>query len=254
MPLPASLAVRAIVGKMGAEPNMNYPSHSLVIQTPLGPAQQLILLFHGVGSDPQAMQPLGQRLTDDFPNAMVVSTAAANPFSLGRGFEWFSVIGITEDNRVDRINVAMPAFMACVAHWQKQSGVAAAATALIGFSQGAIMALESAKQSPPPAGRIVAIGGRFATLPGEALLDVTVHFLHGKDDAVIPYSNSVLAAHHLRDLGSDVTAEVLPFIGHEVHPEFVELVRTKLTTHIPHRVWAQALAADQGNTPQRTPS
>lgn len=233
---------------------MNHPNHSLVIQTPLGPAQQLILLFHGVGSDPQAMQPLGLQLADDFPNAMVVSTAAAHPSSSGRGFEWFNVTGITEGNRLDRINAAMPAFMACVAHWQNQSGVAAAATALIGFSQGAIMSLESAKQNPPPAGRIVAMGGRFATLPGEALMDVTVHFLHGKDDAVIPYNHTVLAAHHLRDLGSDVTAEVLPFIGHEVHPEFIELVRTKLTTHIPQRVWAQALAADQGSPPHGTPS
>ena len=218
--------------------------HSLVIQTPPGNPQQLILLFHGVGSDPQAMQPLGRRLAQEFPSAMVVSAAAANPSSLGRGFEWFSVIGITDENRLERVAAAMPAFEACVAHWQKQSGVAAAATALIGFSQGAIMSLEAAKQNPPCAGRIVAIGGRFAALPGAALMDVTVHFLHGKDDAVIPYSNTVLAAHHLRDLGSDVTAEVLPFIGHEIHPEFVELVMTKLTTHIPHRIWAQALAAD----------
>lgn len=218
--------------------------HSLVIQTPPGKAQQLILLFHGVGSDPQALRPLGQRLADDFPNALVVSTAAANPSSLGRGFEWFSVIGITDTNRADRVAAAMPAFEACVADWQTRSGVASAATALIGFSQGAIMSLEAAKRNPPCAGRVVAIGGRFATLPAEALMDVTVHFLHGKDDAVIPYSNTVLAAHHLRDLGSDVTADVLPFIGHEVHPEFVELIMTNLTTHIPHRIWAQALAAD----------
>jgi phospholipase/carboxylesterase len=253
MLLAVSLAVRSIVGKMQVEPNMNHPTtNSLIIQTPPGTAQQLILLFHGVGSDPQAMQPLGQRLADDFPNAMVVSPAAANPSSLGRGFEWFSVIGITEDNRVDRVSAAMPAFMACVAYWQKQSGVAAAGTALIGFSQGAIMSLESAKQNPPPAGRIVAIGGRFATLPGEGLMDVTVHFLHGKDDGVIPYSNTVQAAHHLRDLGIDVTAEVLPFIGHEIHPEFIELVMTKLTTHIPQRIWAQALAADQGPAPTVT--
>jgi phospholipase/carboxylesterase len=84
-------------------------------------------------------------------------------------------------------------------------------------------------------------------LPGETLMDVTVHFLHGKDDAVIPYSHTVLAAHHLRDLGSDVTADVLPFIGHEIHADFIELVMTKLTTHIPNRVWAQAMAADQGS-------
>lgn len=245
LPSPVSLAVPAFVGKMQAEPNMNHPTaNALIIQTPTGPAQQLILLFHGVGSDPQAMRPLGQRLADEFPNAMVVSTAAANTSTLGRGYEWFSVIGINEENRQARVDDAMPAFEACVAHWQAQSGVGAAATALIGFSQGAIMSLEAAKRNPPCAGRVVAIGGRFASLPGEALMDVTVHFLHGKEDAVIPYNNTVLAAHHLRDLGSDVTAEVLPFIGHEIHPEFIELVMTRLTTHIPHRVWAQALAAD----------
>ena len=233
-------------------------ANALILQTPSGPAQQLILLFHGVGSTPQAMQPLGQRLADDFPNALVVSAAAPYPTTipsaLGRGFEWLSIVGINDTNFVDRISAALPAFMACVAHWQKQSGVAAAATALVGFSQGAIMSLEASKQNPPPAGRVVAIGGRFATLPLEAMADVTLHFLHGKEDAVIPYSHTVQAAHHLRDLGSDVTAEVLPFIGHEIHPDFIELAMTKLTTHIPQRVWAQAMAAAQGNPAANTSS
>ena len=218
--------------------------NALIIQQPPATPHQLILLFHGMGSNPRAMRPLGERLALEFPNALVVApqapTASGNP----NGFEWFGVDGITEENRVLRVALAMPAFEACVAHWQRVAGLAAPATALVGFSQGAIMSLESAKRNPPCAGRIVAIGGRFAALPVEMLFDTTVHFLHGKEDAVIPYSNTVLAAHHLRDLGCDITAEVLPFIGHEIHADFIDLVATKLANHIPNRVWAKALEAE----------
>lgn len=49
-------------------------------------------------------------------------------------------------------------------------------TLVAGFSQVAIMALESTKLSEPPALRIVAIAGRFATLP-DRRSDATIHFL-----------------------------------------------------------------------------
>ena len=218
--------------------------NALIIQQPPATPHQLILLFHGMGSNPRAMRPLGERLALEFPNALVVAPQAPTASGSPNGFEWFGVDGITEENRVLRVALAMPAFETCVAHWQRVAGLAAPATALVGFSQGAIMSLESSKRSPPCAGRIIAMGGRFAALPVDVLLDTTVHFLHGKEDAVIPYSNTVLAAHHLRDLGSDMTAEVLPFIGHEIHADFIDLVATKLANHIPNRVWAKALEAE----------
>jgi len=218
-----------------------------IIQQPPLPAAQLILLFHGVGADAQSMRPAGERLAAEFPRAMIVSVAAYQPSDISSGFQWFSVVGITEENRAERIAQAMPAFAACVAHWQQVAGVDAAATALIGFSQGAIMALESTKLEAPLASRVIAISGRFATLPQKATMDTTIHFLHGKADTVMPYSHTVTAAHHLRDLGGDITAEVLPFIGHEVHPDFMELVITKLTTHVPKKLWDEAVKAAPQN-------
>lgn len=217
--------------------------HAQVVQRPSLPAAQLILLFHGVGADAQSMVPLGQRLAAEFPRALVVAVRAYQPCDLSGGYQWFSVLGITEENRLERVAQAMPAFEACVAHWQQQAGVDASATALIGFSQGAIMALESLKRHVPLAARVIAISGRFATLPRAAPGSTTVHMLHGKTDAVIPYRYTVEAAHHLRDLGADITAEVLPFIGHELHAEFVARIVNKLTTHIPQRLWADALKA-----------
>ncbi len=218
--------------------------NSIVIQQPGEQAGQLILLFHGVGARPESMAWLGGRLAAEFPNAMVVSVAAPTRSDMALGFQWFSVAGVTEENRSARIAEVMPSFATCVAYWQTQAGVTAAATALIGFSQGAVMALESTKLATPLASRVVAISGRFAALPDAAHADVAVHMLHGKADTVIPYSHTVNAAHRLRDLGCDVTADVLPFIGHEIHPELAELVVTKLTTHIPQRIWASVMEAN----------
>lgn len=221
------------------------PQNALLIQHPPTPAAQLLLLFHDFGSNPQSMQPLGARLAAEFPNAMVVSVQAPDSAGQSGGFQWFLVRGVTEENRIERITQAMPAFEACVAHWQQVAGVDASATALIGFSQGAIMSLESTKRATPMASRVISLGGRFAQLPETTNDNITVHFLHGKADAVMPYGHAVEAAHHLVALGGDVTAEVLPFIGHEIHPEFIDAVVHKLTTHLPKRLWDEALKASK---------
>ena len=54
------------------------PQHALVIQQPAANPQKLILLFHGMGSNPRAMRPLGERLAGEFPNAMVVAPQEAD--------------------------------------------------------------------------------------------------------------------------------------------------------------------------------
>jgi phospholipase/carboxylesterase len=225
---------------------------ALIIQQPSNPAQQLVLLFHGWGGTAASMRPLGERLAGVFPNAMVVAIHAPDP-AVGlsadkTGYQWFSFQGVTEENRQNRVDAAMPAFVACVEHWQTVSGVSPQATAVIGMSQGAIMALEASKLAAPalhtPAkllfGRMMSLCGRYATLPSVAAEGVTIHLLHGKEDAVISYSHTIAAAHVLRDLGADVTAQVLPFVGHDIHPEFIDLTVRKLTSHIPHQAWLSA--------------
>lgn len=229
------------------------PANAIVVQQPEKPAQ-LILLFHGVGSQAASMQPLGLQLATAFPQGMVVCINAANTSDFPGGFQWFSVVGITEDNRQGRVDAAMPLFLECIQHWQQQAGLGAEATALVGFSQGAIMALESTKlvsageagTSLAPAGRVVAMAGRYATLPENAAYRGTVHLLHGKSDGVMPYEQTVLAAHRLRALDVDFTAEVRPGIGHEIHPEFGDALVERLQSHISHHLMSEGVRGDSG--------
>ena len=127
-------------------------------------ATQLVLLFHGVGSSAANLAPVGEAIARARPDAMVVSIDAPFPSGLGSGREWFSVLGITEQNRPERIAKVMPLFLDVISHWQRTSGVGPAGTVLVGFSQGAILSLEStqAVMATNLAARVIALAGRFA--------------------------------------------------------------------------------------------
>lgn len=224
---------------------------ALFIQRPAGAAQQLFLLFHGVGGTPGDMQSLGVRLAQAFPQAAVVGVSAAFPCDMGGGRQWFSVQGIDDANRGERVAQALPLFLSEVKRWQTELAVPAASTALIGFSQGAILALEASKQTELVAARVIGIAGRFITLPEQLHTHCTVHLIHGKNDAVMPYGLTVQAAEHLVAMGADVTADVLPFVRHEVAQEVMDLVLERLQGHIPQARWREALAAE-ALAPDRT--
>ena len=218
-------------------------TESIVVQQTGGQAEQLVLLFHGLGATPEAMLPLGERLARQFPNAFIVSVVAAEPADGGSGYQWLSVRGVDDQNFAARVAAALPAFLRAVAHWQAASGLGPVATALIGFSQGAIMALEATRSEPACAGRVVAIAGRFATLPERAATATTLHLFHGKQDAVIPYRHTIDAVQHLLAIGGDATADVLPFIGHALVDDFVDLTIERLTGYVPKRLWDEAMRA-----------
>lgn len=195
-------------------------SESIIIQWPASPAgkddRELVLLFHGVGSSAQALKLLGAHVAQAMPQAVVVSVASPHPSALGSGHEWFSVLGITEANRPERIAAALPAFAQTVAHWQREAGSTPARTTLIGFSQGAIMALASSLLMPMLARTVVSIAGRFAAVPTQASAAQRLHFIHGEQDQVIPASHSVTAASALAALGTRTTLDVLHRLGHGI--------------------------------------
>jgi phospholipase/carboxylesterase len=202
-------------------------SEAIVLQSPPA-AARLFLLFHGVGSTPQDLAPLGARLAQEFPDAAVASIAAPDRSDLGAGLQWFSVLGVTEDNRPQRVAATLPRFLATVQHWQQRTGVAAEATTLVGFSQGAILSLAAAHAQRPPAARVVSLSGRYPELPQQAPAGVAVHFIHGDADPVIPVAHAHNAARSLDALRAKVTLDVVPGLGHGINPAAAELLLQRL--------------------------
>ncbi|MFW5398556.1 esterase [Yersinia sp. 1252 StPb PI] len=195
---------------------------SIVVQQPATP-EQLILLFHGVGDSAAGMAPVGSHFAQAFPQALVVSVDGIFASNMGSGRQWFSVQGVTEDNRQERVDAVMSQFIDIIRYWQQKSGLGAQQTTLVGFSQGTIMSLEGVKAQPQLAGQVMAFSGRFATLPQQPIADVVIHFIHGEQDGVIRVEHAKAATSSLMALGSRVTLSLDANTGHGINQPMLKL-------------------------------
>ncbi|MCG2591930.1 esterase [Ramlibacter sp. XY19] len=200
---------------------------ALVLQAPAQPTE-LVLLFHGVGASPRDLAPVGARIAEARPSAFVASIAAPDASDFGTGRQWFSVRGVTEDNRPARVRETLPRFLATVRDWQQRAGVGAAQTTLVGFSQGAIMALASTAQADPPAAHVVSLSGRYDALPEQAPRGVRIHFIHGDADPVIPAAHAYAASQRLQALGGDASYDAIAGLGHGIDARALEILLQRL--------------------------
>lgn len=208
------------------------------------PPQQLMVLLHGWGANARDMAGLAQVLQQAFPQAAILAPQGFEAVGNGlAGRQWFSLNGVTEDDRPARIAAVLPRLATWVRQAQAATGVDAQATALVGFSQGAILSLELAQLHDGIAGRVLAFAGRYGRLPEMAPVLTTLHFFHGADDAVIPVQHARAAMARLSALGADATIDIASSTGHEIPPALLQCALHRLTHHIPQRTWAEALGA-----------
>ena len=212
-----------------------------------GAPEQLLVLLHGVGASGSGMAGFAQMLRNEFPQAAVLAPDAPNPFDGGGlGRQWFSVAGVDEANRPARVAAALPALVDWVKATQRRLGVGPAATALAGFSQGGILALEAAALEDGLAGRVLAFGARYAQLPAAAPRHTTVHLFHGAADPVIAATHARAALEHLGALNGDATMDVAEGIGHELRPALAPRALSPPRFRSPARTGAAALGAVPG--------
>lgn len=230
-------------------------AHDVIVAWPEQP-QQLFLLLHGLGQAPADMLPLAQRLARQFPQGLVACLAAPEAHEGGEGYQWYALQGVTEQNRIERITPALQQLVQRVQAWQQHAGTGAERTALVCYSQAAILGLEAVARHPHFCARLFAIGGRYAELPASVHAHTTLHWLHGKQDSTVPYHHAIDAAHHLKALDADFSVDVYADAGHAITQEMEDRVLHLLQNHVPQRLWREALAGagmDEADMPRPPP-
>jgi phospholipase/carboxylesterase len=209
------------------------------------PPKQLFILLHGVGANSTDLVPLANKLRETFPAGAFLLPDGTFPFDGGvHGRQWFSIRGVTEENRPARVAEALPALHEMVTNAQNRYNIIQSDTALIGFSQGSIMALEFSKVHDGKVGRVIAFSGRYAQLPDKAPELTTLHLLHGENDPVISVEHAQAGYAKLLELNGDVTLDTASAVGHEIHPLLADRAINRLQTCIPLRSWKKALESN----------
>lgn len=185
-------------------------------------ANILVIMLHGVGSSGNDLAPLAGVWKDALPNTVFVSPNAPEASSFGAGYQWFSVAGVTEANRSERILDARPSFDKTITAIIEENGFSDRLdrVALVGFSQGTIMALDAVASGRWTVGSVVGFSGRLASpLPLQPSTATAVLLVHGSADTVIPVAESSKAAATLQQLGIAVETLIQPGVPHTISAE-----------------------------------
>ena len=186
-------------------------------------SDSLVIFLHGVGSSGADLAALGESWAPTLPRTAFAAPDAPSPFDGGGpGRQWFSVAGVTEANRPDRIVVARPAFDATLRAIVDGHGLAGRLdrVVLVGFSQGSIMALDAIASGRWPVGGVVAHSGRLASpQPLAPSTSTRLLLVHGTADPVIPADQSIAAAKMLAGLGVAADLRLIDGLGHGINAE-----------------------------------
>jgi phospholipase/carboxylesterase len=192
-----------------------------------GAARQLIVFLHGYGADGNDLIGLGREWAKALPHAAFASPHAPEPCGAApMGRQWFNLTFRDAGELVRGVAQATPALDAFLDAELKRHGLGPRALALVGFSQGTMMALGVGLTRKPAPAAIVGYSGTLANveaLPDDPAAAPAILLVHGDMDQVIPLDAMFMAREALARAGLAVEWHVAEGIGHGIDPHGLDL-------------------------------
>jgi len=193
-----------------------------------GAARQLVVFLHGYGADGNDLIEIGRAWQQLLPHAAFVSPHAPEPCGQAPvGRQWFALTFRDPDERWTGVNKAAPILERFLDAELTRHKLPPSALALVGFSQGTMMALHVGLRRAIAPAAIVGYSG-VLVLPPDGNLDALaaaiksrppVLLIHGDRDDLIPPQALFQATQDLAELGVAVEWHLSAGTGHGIDAE-----------------------------------
>jgi phospholipase/carboxylesterase len=193
-----------------------------------GQARRLVVFLHGYGADGNDLIEIGRAWQPLLPDTAFVSPHAPRPCGQSpMGREWFPLTFRNPDERWTGCNAAAPALDSFLDAELQRRNLPPSALALVGFSQGTMMALHTGLRRATPPAAIVGYSGIFvlpegaepAAVAGDLRSRPPVLLIHGDSDDLIPVQALLQGAQDLAALEVPVEWHISPGVGHGIDQE-----------------------------------
>jgi phospholipase/carboxylesterase len=200
----------------------------------------LVIFLHGYGADGADLLGLADPLAPHLPNTVFIAPDAPepcrnNPF----GRQWFPIPWLDGSSEAEAkagmaqsiadLNAFLDARLA-------EEGVSADRLAVVGFSQGTMMALHVLPRRAAPVAGIVAFSGRLLdpdSLAAEAVSKPPVLLVHGDEDPMVPFADMGIAGRALTAAGFETYGHVMKGTGHGIAPDGLSVALAFLKDRLP---------------------
>lgn len=185
-----------------------------------GNPHNVVVFLHGYGADGRDLLDLAQMWEHDLPHTLFAAPDAPFPCEMNpMGRQWFGLRDFSMPAVLQGAREAAPHLDAYLDGLLQETGLPAGKLALVGFSQGTMMALHVGLRRRE---RLAGIVGYSGLLPGPDVLAAEVAsrppvvLVHGALDDVVPVAGSLMANEVLEAAGVPVGLHVSPGIAHSI--------------------------------------
>jgi phospholipase/carboxylesterase len=191
-------------------------------------ARQLVIFLHGYGADGNDLIELGRAWQNLLPDAAFVSPHAPEPCGAAPpGRQWFSLTLRDKNERWIGVNKSAPVLERFITEELKRNNLPGSALALVGFSQGTMMALHVGLRRAERPAAIVGYSGMFVlpdgagpeAVSGDIKVRPPVLLVHGEGDDLIPAQALFSSAQHLATLEIPTEWHLSAALGHGIDHE-----------------------------------
>ncbi|MDB5394515.1 MAG: phospholipase/carboxylesterase [Rhodospirillales bacterium] len=197
--------------------------------------RQLVVFLHGYGADGADLIGLAPFFAQALPNAEFLAPNAPERCGMGFGYQWFGLTNLAPGPLAAGVRNAAPLLDAFLDDALKSRSLSYDQLALVGFSQGTMMALDRMMRRGDVAA-MVGFSGKAvdsaATLPKEAK-HPPVLLVHGDADPIVPFASLGEAEHALSTGGFPVETLVRPGLAHGIDQEGALRAAQFLMAHLP---------------------
>lgn len=205
-----------------------------------GKATSMVIFLHGYGADGADLLGLADPLAPHLPDTVFLAPdapepCAGNPF----GRQWFPIPwldGSSEEEARAGVRRATEDINAFLDARLAEAGLPDAALAVVGFSQGTMMALHVLPRRARPAAGIVGFSGRLLearSLEAETRSKPPVLLIHGDADPMVPFAEMGNAGQALTAAGFETYGHVMKGTGHGIAPDGLSVALAFLKDRLP---------------------
>ena len=193
-----------------------------------GAARQLVVFLHGYGADGNDLIEIGRAWQQYLPQAAFASPHAPEPCAgAPSGRQWFGLTFRDPNERWRGVNNAAPGLVRFLDAELARHQLPATALALVGFSQGTMMALHVGLRRAQSPAAIVGYSGLLVlppdnnveTFAAEIKSRPPVLLVHGDQDDLIPPQALFQATQGLAAIGVPVEWHLSTGVGHGIDGE-----------------------------------
>lgn len=192
-------------------------------RTGLAAPKQLVIMLHGYGADGEDLLGLAPYLAANWPDGLFVSPDAPDACEINPvGRQWFSLADWTPAKVLAGAQTAMPVLNSFIDEQLNKYRLHPKQCILLGFSQGAMLALYTALRRTPPIGGVISFAGMLLdaeNTPTQIRSNIPVLLVHGTADQVVPFHAMQQAETYLGISNVPYNAHAIDGLGHGIDPE-----------------------------------